>query len=447
VMTLLKYLAKYMGHVRHLEVIAPDGARASFSIPRSPVAAGASYRENNFFRLHAIQTAIEWHMGISKPGHTISWAHPSELVRLRKGAPDSCRFLGVFYSYNEAFSERSSENLDKIATCARALGFIELHTRDGGFFSNPKFSLIASRTSSLIFAEDPACKGPQLLELVGCDFLTSCKVDFKNGGSRLVTSCPLRNLRHLAFTGSDSKTMCDDLSRLSCPVLQCLVVSFQGELIEKPPRLLSESSVVPNLTTLRVNGKLLKGNAYPHVDINCSGAPRLAVIELKEINCQMSNTSDGKAFQGKIMIDSPERLLAPSIGVKPTPKELEIRTLIKGDESSLDGLLAGIGAPGDAIDARSLVCFKLISDEDGDRFMLEERPVVNLGVAFQLETLHLENAVIDFGSFSCLRLKVLVLRFCTVRNMSAIVLPPNTVLENCHDGTHPIPNEGKCPYA
>jgi len=134
VMTLLKYLAKYMGHVRHLEVIAPDGARASFSIPRSPVAAGASYRENNIFRLNAIQTAIEWHMGISKSGHTISWAHPSELVRLREGAPDSCRLLGVFYSYDEASYGRSYANLERIATCARALGFIELRTRDGGFF-------------------------------------------------------------------------------------------------------------------------------------------------------------------------------------------------------------------------------------------------------------------------------------------------------------------------
>jgi len=227
------------------------------------------------------------------------------------------------------------------------------------------------------------------------------------------------------------------------------MVNFEGGLVEKEPlRLLAESSVMPNVTTLCISGSsYVSLRCRPSVEINCARVPRLGVITLNSINGQLHNASDGESFKGKIVLSKSGELLAPSLGVKPAPTELEILELYLGTEPSLDGLLAGNGSVGDAIDARSLVRLKVVCHVDEDEKQLEKRPVINLGVAFKLKMLHLENAVIDFGGFSRLRLNVLVLRFCTVRNLSAIVLPPETVLEGCFDGIRPIPNQGKHPLA
>jgi len=288
-----------------------------------------------------------------------------------------------------------------------------------------------------------------IVELANFDRLVDCTISLDVAGSRLVLSTTPPMLENLNYYGKDSPAMCDDLSRLSSTSLRSLLVQFLGMSDEKKPlSLLPRSCDVPNLRSLCIFGAedALLGNQY--VKIDCFGVPNLETITLERFTGQLHNAPFWKPFAGKIVLSSPRRLMAPSIGMKPTPNALEVLDCRVEDAESLKTLLAGTGAPGDAIDARLLIHLKviIIIDTETKVVPLDHRPLIDMGSAgSKMDTLHLENAKVRLNAVPLPCLSKLILRSCTLLDWGKFTLPPNTVLLDCHDGTYPIPNQGRYP--
>jgi len=449
-MAVLNYLTEYVGHVRHLEVIAPNKARASFSIPRYTADGGAGYRDNCNFRLSVIQAAIRWHMETPEQEHRLRWTDPSVLSRLRTDVPDHGRLLGVFYPVEHLWYKARSTNPSEMhSVCTRVQGRFELLTNHYGYLADRVYAFIRRLTSSLYFDDYIRDRIRSRVELANFDRLVDCTISLVVAGSRLVLSTTPPMLENLKYHGKDNPAMCDDLSRLSSTTLRSLSVRFLGRSDgKKPLSLLPKSCDVPNLRSLCIIGAKDALHGEQCVTIDCFGVPNLEIISLEGFKGQLHNAPFGKPFAGKIVLSSPRRLMAPSIGVKPTPNALEVLYCRVGDAESLKTLLAGTGAPGDAIDARLLVHLKviIIIDTETKVVPLDHRPLIGMGSAgSKIDTLHLENAKVSLNAVPLPCLSKLILRSCTLLDWGTYTLPPNTVLLDCHDGTYPIPNQGRYP--